>query len=158
VKTKLTNAYMETAESFANCSTAKRLKVGAIVVDPKTGAIISVGYNGTLPGEDNCCEEHDAQGNIMWTKEEVLHAEENAIAKLARSNCSAEGALMFVTHSPCVKCARMIVASGIKKVYYGEKFTGHIESGIPLLERNKVITHHVDPEWTLRGTRGQKSG
>lgn len=132
MKEKIVRAYMETARVFANCSTAQRRKVGAIVVDPVTGAVISVGYNGTLPGASNECEENGR------TKDDVLHAEENAIAKLAKGAYPAQGSWMFITHSPCIKCARLIVASGIERVFYGEKFRGRIGCGLDLLRQNDV--------------------
>ena len=137
MKAKMVKAYMETAQVFANCSTAKRLKVGAIIVDPDTGAIISVGYNGTLPGASNECEENGR------TKDDVLHAEENAIAKLAKGGFSANGSWMFLTHSPCIKCARLLVASGVSRVFYKEKFNGALGCGLELLKQNDVTTYQV---------------
>ena len=156
MKSKLVEAYMQTAQVFANCSTAKRLKVGAIIVDPDTGAIISVGYNGTLPGSSNQCEEviekpafwvHPDDEHLYFkykTRDDVLHAEENAIAKLARSPSSADGAWMFLTHSPCIKCARLIVASGISRVFYAEQFNGRLGCGLGLLHAHDVITFQVN--------------
>lgn len=132
MKQKIVDAYMQTAKVFAECSTATRLKVGAIVVDPDTGAIISVGYNGTLPGSNNTCEVNGK------TKDEVLHAEENAIAKLAKGGFRANGTWMFLTHSPCIKCARMIIASGIERVFYDEPFNGRLGCGLKLLTDNEV--------------------
>lgn len=145
MKRKLIEAYMGTARNFAACSTANRLKVGAIIVDPKTGAIISVGYNGMPPGLSNECEyrvTRDHHGDPV-TKPEVLHAEENAIAKLARSTSSAESCWMFVTHSPCIKCARLIVASGIQKVVYGVPFKGRLDCGLELLINCKITTEQM---------------
>ncbi len=148
-KQKIVDAYMETARAFQRCSTAKRLKVGCIIVDPETGAIVSVGYNGTLPGSSNVCEhsvetcnENGEKYYAMKTKEEVLHAEENAIAKLAKGGFPAQNTWMFVTHSPCIKCARMIVASGIDRVFFEEKFTGALGCGIDMLNKNGVRTFH----------------
>ena len=139
MKQKIVDAYMQTAKVFANCSTASRLKVGAIIVDPITGAIISVGYNGTLPGSSNQCEENGK------TKEEVLHAEENAISKLAKGGFRGQGTWMFVTHSPCIKCARLIVASGIERVFYMEQFQGRLGCGLELLAKHEVTTFMVSP-------------
>jgi len=136
MKKEVCSAYMETAKNFAKCSTAKRLKVGAIVVDPTTGAIISVGYNGMPSGMSNVCEEK--RDGELRTKDAVLHAEENAIAKLARSSSSSEGSWMFVTHSPCVKCARLIASSGVAKVFYDEQFNGRLGCGLDLLRKCSV--------------------
>ena len=110
MKRKFIEAYMDVAERFAQLSSAKRLQVGAIVV--KDDRIISIGYNGMPSGWDNVCEHEDK------TKPEVLHAESNAIAKLAKSSESGNGATMFVTHSPCIDCAKLIYQSGIAAVYY----------------------------------------
>jgi dCMP deaminase len=155
MKAKMVEAYMETAQVFANCSTAKRLKVGAIIVDPDTGAIISVGYNGTLPGASNECEEiiekpafkvHPNDEHLYYkyrTRDDVLHAEENAIAKLAKSGFSSNGSWMFLTHSPCIKCARLLVASGVSRVFYKEQFNGRLGCGLDLLKQNDVTTYQV---------------
>jgi dCMP deaminase len=118
LKEKLKRAYMKTAETFAELSHAKRLHVGAIVV--KEDRIISIGYNGMPAGWDNNCE--DTVNNILKTKPEVLHAETNAIAKLARSSDSGLGADIFITHSPCLDCAKLIYQSGIKRVWYGAEY------------------------------------
>lgn len=112
--TKWQQAYMNTAFTFASLSTAERLKVGAIVV--KDHRIISIGYNGTPKGWDNTCEIGDV------TKPEVIHAEANAIAKLARANESGLLAEMYLTHSPCVECAKIIYTSGISHVYYANDY------------------------------------
>jgi dCMP deaminase len=141
MKKEVCNAYMETAKNFAKCSTAKRLQVGSIIVDPATGAIISVGYNGMPSGMSNVCEEK--RDGELRTKDAVLHAEENAIAKLARSSSSSEGTWMFITHSPCIKCARLIISSGIAKVFYNEQFKGTIGCGLDLLRKGSVKTIHI---------------
>lgn len=143
MKKEVCRAYMDTAQNFAQCSTAKRLKVGAIIVDPSTGAIVSVGYNGMPAGLSNVCE-RKVDGEAK-TKEEVLHAEENAICKMSRSGSSSEGTWMFVTHSPCVKCARLIAASGIARVFYSEQFKGHQGCGLDLLSKCGVKTIYVKP-------------
>ena len=117
---------MDTAERFGALSTAKRLQVGAIVV--KDNRIISIGYNGMPSGWDNVCEDGKNK-----TKPEVLHAEENAIAKLASSHESGKGAEIYITHSPCMNCAKLIYASGITKVYYKHKYRS--EDGIHFLEK-----------------------
>ena len=119
MKQKFIDAYMDVAERFAQLSSAKRLQVGAIVV--KDDRIISIGYNGMPSGWDNCCE-YEVMGDLgshekeLKTKPEVLHAESNAIAKLAKSPESGEGATIFVTHSPCIDCAKLIYQSGIATV------------------------------------------
>ena len=132
MKPKFIQVYMEVAKTFANLSSAKRLQVGAIVV--KDDRIISIGYNGTPTGWDNCCEECCDGGGPVGagcyhdhctgpkTKLEVIHAESNAISKLARSSESGEGATMFITHAPCMDCAKLIYQSGISEVYYGTDY------------------------------------
>jgi dCMP deaminase len=130
MKEKFISAYMDVAERFAQLSHAERAKVGAIIV--KDERIISIGYNGMPSGWDNVCE---VDGK---SKPEVLHAETNAIAKLAQSNESGKGASLFCTHLPCMECAKLIYQSGIKDVFYrieykAAKGTGKeflIESGV----------------------------
>jgi dCMP deaminase len=120
MKDKFVSAYIDVAERFSKLSTAKKLQVGAIVV--KDDRIISIGYNGMPSGWDNTCEEEIKWPNgdiqFLQTKPEVLHAEANAITKLAKSSESGEGADIFITHSPCIECAKLIYQSGIKKVIY----------------------------------------
>jgi dCMP deaminase len=142
MKQKLLDAYMKTAETFSECSTAKRLHVGAIVV--KDDRIISIGYNGMPSGWDNDCEDikinNDGQYELK-TKPEVLHAETNAIAKLAKSNESGLGATMFITHSPCMDCAKLVYQSGINTVYYRNSYRD--ENGIQFLEKAGVKIEKV---------------
>ena len=142
MKQKLLDAYMKTAETFAECSTAIRLHVGAIVV--KDDRIISIGYNGMPSGWDNDCEDikinNDGQYELK-TKPEVLHAETNAIAKLAKSNESGLGATMFITHSPCMDCAKLVYQSGINTVYYRNSYRN--EDGIQFLEKAGVKIEKV---------------
>ena len=115
---------MKSAFNYADCSTAEKLKVGCVLV--KDDRIISIGYNGMPPGWSNQCEtlsfftEDGKQlpSQILVTKPEVLHAEENAIVKLAKSNESGDGATAFITHSPCLSCAKLLYSSGIIGVYY----------------------------------------
>jgi dCMP deaminase len=143
MKQKLINAYMKTAQTFAECSTARRLHVGAIVV--KDDRIISIGYNGMPAGWDNNCEDKvwDKTGDYeLKTKPEVLHAEMNSLMKLARSNESGLGASMFVTHSPCLECAKGIYQAGIKKVYFGQAYRD--SSGVEFLNKCKVIVEQID--------------
>jgi dCMP deaminase len=128
MKQKFIDAYMDVAERFAQLSSAKRLNVGAIVV--KDDRIISIGYNGMPSGWDNCCEEEGK------TKPEVLHAESNAIAKLAKSPESGEGASIFITHSPCIDCAKLIYQSGITTVYYKNDYRS--TQGIEFLKKSNI--------------------
>ena len=128
MKTKFIKAYMDVAERFAQLSSAKRLQVGAIVV--KDDRIISIGYNGMPSGWDNCCEEDNK------TKPEVIHAESNAISKLARGNESGLGATMFVTHQPCIDCAKLIYQSGIATVYYKNEYRS--TQGLDFLNKSVV--------------------
>ena len=138
---------MKTAHAFAECSTARRLQVGAIIV--KDNRIISIGYNGMPSGWDNNCEieienEHlkkypnPHQHHVIELKSrpEVLHAETNAIAKLARSPESGEGATMFITHSPCLDCAKLIYQAGVSNVYYDEQYRD--DSGIKFLTKSGI--------------------
>jgi len=149
MKTKLKLAYMKTAETFAELSHARRLHVGAIVV--KDDRIISIGYNGMPAGWDNNCEyemyEHDNTYNsnvILKTKPEVLHAETNAIAKLARSNESGLNGDLFVTHAPCLDCAKLIYQAGIKRVFFGTAYRD--SSGVDFLKASNVIVEQVGEE------------
>ena len=114
MKAKWIDAYMDTAERFARLSSAERLKVGAVVV--KDNRIISIGYNGMPAGWDNTCEEEGK------TKDEVIHAEANAIIKLARDGERGNGSSLFCTHAPCIECAKLIAGAGIKEVYYREQY------------------------------------
>ena len=153
MKTKYINAYMKVAYTFAELSSAKRLHVGAIVV--KDDRIISIGYNGMPAGWDNECEVEEvytrqpAPGDdyetihtgILKTRPEVLHAESNAIAKLARSSESGLGAALFVTHSPCMECAKLIYQSGISVVYYDQDYRD--AAGIKFLEASGVVVNKV---------------
>ena len=133
---------MKTAETFAELSHARRLHVGAIVV--KDDRIISIGYNGMPAGWDNNCEDelHQPVGRVdLVTKPEVLHAETNAIAKLAKSNESGMGATRFITHAPCLDCAKLIYQSGISSVLYRDAYRN--TSGITFLERSGVTVDQV---------------
>ena len=137
MKDKFINAYMDVAERFAELSSARRLHVGAIVV--KDDRIISIGYNGMPSGWDNDCEDKvwTQDGDYtLKTKPEVLHAETNAIAKLAKSNESGMGATMFITHAPCLDCAKLIYQSGISSVLYRNSYRD--TSGVTFLERSGV--------------------
>ena len=143
MKPKLLDAYMKTAETFAECSTARRLHVGAIVV--KEDRIISIGYNGMPSGWDNNCEfdytDPQTKQTSLVTRKEVLHAETNAIAKLAKSNESGMGATMFITHAPCLDCAKLIYQSGIGSVLYRNTYRD--TSGITFLEKSGVTIEKI---------------
>jgi dCMP deaminase len=134
MKQKFIDAYMKVAETFADLSTAKRLNVGAIVV--KDDRIISIGYNGMPSGWDNCCEDEHNK-----TKPEVLHAESNCIAKLARSSESGEGASIFITHAPCIDCAKLIYQSGIATVYYKNDYRS--TQGVEFLNKSNIEVRRV---------------
>lgn len=141
MKEKFKRAFMKTAQTFAELSHARRLKVGCIIV--KDDRIISIGYNGMPAGWDNNCEDevwnvHDGDCTLK-TKPEVLHAESNAIAKLARSNESGEKASLIITHSPCIECAKLIYQAGIHSVYYADDYRD--KSGINFLQKSGV---HVE--------------
>jgi dCMP deaminase len=142
MKDKFKSAFMETAQTFAELSHARRLKVGAIVV--KEDRIISIGYNGMPSGWDNNCEDeflHEDGSTTLRTKPEVLHAETNAIAKLAKSNDSGNGATMFITHSPCIECAKLIYQSGIDHVVYMQKYRD--DAGVEFLKRSGITVEQV---------------
>ena len=138
MKPKFQQLYMDWAHRAAELSYARRLKVGAVVV--KDDTVISYGYNGMPAGWDNNCEFEftDPQTRIteLLTRAEVLHAESNAIAKLAKSNNSGLGADLFVTHSPCIHCAKLIYQSGIGRVYYGANYRD--DAGIQFLKQSGV--------------------
>jgi dCMP deaminase len=153
MKAKLKQAYMKTAETFAELSHARRLHVGAIVV--KDDRIISIGYNGMPAGWDNDCEyeveefqtEYGVGSKLvktgeLKTKPEVLHAETNAIAKLAKSNESGLGATMFITHAPCLDCAKLIYQSGIGSVLYRDAYRD--TSGVTFLEKSGIQITQVN--------------
>lgn len=148
MKKKFVEAYMDVAHRFAQLSTAKRLQVGAIII--KDDRIISIGYNGMPSGWDNNCEdvefvESDVGEDcvaVLKTKPEVLHAESNAIAKLARSPESGEGATLFVTHQPCMECAKLIYQSGIKEVYYAHPY--RLNDGLDFLQKSNISVTKVE--------------
>jgi len=126
----LDSKYLRMARIWAENSYCKRRQVGALVV--KDHMIISDGYNGTPSGFDNVCEEN----NISFPY--VLHAEANAITKLARSNNNSDGATLYVTAAPCIECAKLIIQSGIKRVVYAETY--RLDDGLKLLKRANIET------------------
>lgn len=128
---------MDWARRAAELSHARRLQVGAVIV--KDDTVISYGYNGMPAGWDNNCEDevYQQDGTAgLKTKSEVLHAESNAIAKLAKSTNSGLDADLFVTHSPCLDCAKLIYQSGIRRVYFGQAYRDN--SGIEFLEKSGI--------------------
>jgi dCMP deaminase len=157
MKEKYVKAHMKAASVYAELSTAQRLQVGCVIV--KDNTIIGIGYNGMPSGWNNMCEEvefifkdecHYTNEWLIengftetahgWTrlrsKAEVLHAESNAIAKVSRSTNSSDGASMFITHAPCLECAKMIYQSGIKEVYYKHDYRS--SAGINFLKQCEV--------------------
>lgn len=136
MKQKFIDLYMDIAERVSELSYARRLHVGAVIV--KDDTVISYGYNGMPAGWDNNCEDIlvDGISSQLKTKPEVLHAESNAIAKLAKSNNSGLGADMFITHSPCLDCAKLIYQSGIKRVWFDENYRN--DNGIQFLKQSGV--------------------
>jgi dCMP deaminase len=139
MKTKYKLTHMRAAYLYAELSTARRLKVGALIV--KDDRIVSIGYNGMPSGWDNNCELELEDGTIK-TKPEVLHAESNAISKLARSSESGLDADIFVTHSPCLDCAKLIYQSGIRRVYYANAYRD--DSGIAFLKASGITVEKLD--------------
>ena len=132
---KFDQRYLEMAEIWARNSYCKRRQVGAILV--KDRMIISDGYNGTPSGFENVCE--DDEGH---TKPYVLHAEANAITKIARSNNSSSGATMYVTASPCIECAKLIIQAGIKRVVYKDEY--RLTDGVDLLRKAGIKVEKID--------------
>ena len=143
MKQKWVDAFMDTAERFAQLSSAVRLKVGAVVV--QDNRIVSIGYNGTPAGWTNVCEQniYDDNGDVIrnQTKDEVIHAEANAISKLARDGERGNGADLFCTHAPCIHCAKLIYGAGIKKVYY--RSTYRDELGLDFLKKCDIDIEQV---------------
>lgn len=157
MKEKFIKAHMKAAESYAELSSAKRLQVGCVIV--KDNTVIGIGYNGMPSGWDNNCEETEFilkdechysreyliqqnftetaySWNRLHSKKEVLHAETNAIAKVSRSTNSSESASLFVTHAPCLECAKIIHQAGIKEVYYRTSYRS--EDGVNFLKKCEI--------------------
>ena len=132
---KFDQRYLEMARIWAQNSYCQRRQVVALVV--KNGMIISDGYNGTPSGFENVCEDDN---NV--TKPYVLHAEANAITKLARSNNNSDGATIYITASPCIECAKLIIQAGIRRVVYGEQY--RLTDGIDLLRRAGIEVVFMD--------------
>jgi len=147
MKQKFIDAHMEVAEVYSQLSSAKRLQVGCVIV--KDDTIIGIGYNGMPSGWDNCCEDMTilqdeispgvfnlSKRTELKTKPEVIHAEINAISKVARSTNSSEYADMFITHAPCIECAKAIFQSGINRVFYRDTYRS--EDGLHFLQKCNV--------------------
>ena len=132
----LDKRYIRMDSIWAENSYCTRRQVGALIVKDKM--IISDGYNGTPSGFENICEDNNGV-----TKPYVLHAEANAITKIARSGNSSDGATMYVTASPCIECAKLIIQSGIKRVVYSEKY--RLEDGLELLKRANIEVVYLNP-------------
>jgi dCMP deaminase len=132
---KLDERYLRMAHIWAENSYCERRKVGALIVKDKM--IISDGYNGTPEGFENICEDENQS-----TKPYVLHAEANAITKVAKSNNSSEGATLYVTTSPCMECSKLIIQSGIKRVVFDEKY--RITDGLDILKRAGIETINLE--------------
>ena len=129
--------YLEIAKIWAKNSYCQRKQVGAIIVKDKM--IISDGFNGTPSGFENICEDEEGK-----TKPYVLHAEANAITKVAKSNNSSENSTLYITASPCMECAKLIIQAGIKRVVYSERY--RLEEGTELLKRAKIEVVHLNSD------------
>ncbi len=127
--------YLRMAKIWAENSYCQRRQVGALIV--KNNAIISDGYNGTPSGFPNICEDNN---NVTFPY--VLHAEANAISKLARSHNNSDGATLYVTASPCLECAKLIIQAGIKRVVYSEQY--RISDGLELLQKANIAVEHLN--------------
>jgi dCMP deaminase len=149
LKQKYIDLYMDWARRTAELSHARRLHVGAVIV--KDDTVISYGYNGMPAGWDNNCEHEVVVAVVdgvpqkeikeLRTRPEVLHAESNAIAKLARSHNSGVGADIFVTHAPCLDCAKLIYQSGISRVWFGSEYRD--SSGIDFLQKSGIEVNKI---------------
>jgi len=145
MKQKFVDAHMAAAEVYSRLSSAIRLKVGCVVV--KDNTIIGIGYNGMPSGWDNNCEEEiileedEKFIKVLKTKPEVLHAETNALAKIARSTNSSDGASMFITHAPCIDCAKLVYQSGINSVYYRNSYKN--TEGLDFLKKCNIKVEQV---------------
>ena len=153
MKPKFLNAHMKAAEVYSQLSSARRLQVGCVVV--KDNTIIGIGYNGMPSGWDNDCEkrsyinidpkwqylDEDGSTYSLVTRPEVLHAESNSLAKIARSTNSSEGASLFVTHAPCLDCAKLMYQAGINSVYYRNSYRDN--SGVDFLKECNIEVEQI---------------
>ncbi len=144
MKDKFKALYMDWAERAGKLSYARRLQVGAVIV--KDDSVISYGYNGMPAGWDNNCEHEikwpNGEIRFLETREEVLHAESNAIAKLAKGSSSGQGASIFITHAPCLECAKLIYQSGIAHVYYKNEYRS--TKGIDFLSASNITVEQLN--------------
>lgn len=156
MKEKMIKAHLAAAEIYASLSSAVRLKVGCILV--KDNRVISIGYNGTPSGWDNTCEDtvtnwHETyldEGSTVFeiasheykTKPEVIHAEANAISKLARSAESGEGSSAFITHSPCIECSKLLYGAGVKNVFYKTRYRS--DEGVEFLRKCNIEVKQIE--------------
>lgn len=141
---KFDSTYMQMAQSIALHSKAVRKKVGAILVT--NHGVVLPGYNGTPAGMDNSCEkiagyDHNTKQDVLVTKPEVIHAELNCILKAAKEGVSVVDSVVYVTLSPCVQCAAMMIQSGVKRVVFGEQYRDN--SGILLLKTAGVAVTQI---------------
>ena len=153
MKPKFLNAHMRAAEVYSQLSSARRLQVGCVVV--KDNTIIGIGYNGMPSGWNNDCEkrsyinidskwqylDEDGSTYSLVTRSEVLHAESNSLAKIARSTNSSEGASLFVTHAPCLDCAKLMYQAGINSVYYRNSYRDN--SGVDFLKECNIEVEQI---------------
>lgn len=138
---------MQAAETYAKLSSAKRMKVGAVII--KDNRIISIGYNGMPSGWTNECETTDEYGNMPVTKKEVIHAESNAITKVAKSTESAENSTLYTTCSPCLECSKLIYQSGVSRVVYRDEYKSN--EGLTFLEKCGIVvdTFEQSETWSV---------
>ena len=153
MRRKFVEAHMRAAEVYSQLSSAKKLQVGCVIV--KNDTIIGIGYNGTPSGWDNECEVLIPEQEIvdidsrtithipeqLKTKDEVIHAESNALMKVARSTNSTEGSVAFITHAPCIHCSKLLYQAGVKEVYYRNEY--RCTNGIEFLKRCNIGVHRV---------------
>lgn len=142
MKQKFRNLYGKICLEVSQLSVAQRLKVGAIII--KDNRVISIGYNGTPSGWDNQCERLELSTNQLVTKDEVIHAEMNAIGKIAKSSDSCIDATIFTTHAPCMNCAKLIQVSGITRVVYLNKYRD--DSGLNFLQNCGILVEKMDTQ------------
>lgn len=148
MKEKYIRAYIDIAHRVAELSHARRLKVGAVIVKDD---VITYGYNGMPSGWDNNCEDETVElysghegaihRTVLKTKPEVLHAESNAISKIAKSTVSARDADMFITHSPCIDCAKLIFQAGVKQVFYSTDYRS--DDGVNFLKKSGITVEKI---------------
>lgn len=147
-KQKMLVPHLKVAQIYADLSSAKRLKCGAVLVTPDNSRVLMCGYNGTLPGTSNRCEEN----NI--TKEDVVHAEQNVLMACAKYGIKTEHCVLYCTHSPCIHCAKLIVSAGIKIVVFIEEYRD--PAGVKLLQDNNIITIQEKLNGTTKRTKVYK--